>query len=471
MENSLPEEIAPGNQLNLKITNVQTPPKNNQGEQAVQTDNKILPNLDVEEAPPVTKPNSTVLTNTPPVLTPDLPEAEIPLPQTTLPQQALEPSQTPVSPTDNKQAPNNLQQLVQNFSASFKALPNGNIGMNAIVIDTKSTGELLVDTRIGKVIINAGPQFANVDKGSTLNLELTGITQSAPEETTLPNNQLPVQQLMKSWPNLQNVADYLNPAINNSSLNNNAGISSDTASRMAAAMNPGGKIDSRDKTAAGGSDDFANIDGDMSSMLLGKLAGIDGDFAARIAAFLNAVKSGNIRDWLGANNYDALLDSDTGSNLLKKLSSDIDNMRNLMAERGNEWQSMLFPIYDGRELNQARMHIKYLPDQNNQPDKRAGTRFVVELSTGYFGEIQMDGLVHNNVGGKYFDMIIRTQTPFDYEIENDIRQIFSDAGAITGFKGDIEFATMRQFPLQIMNQVINNQLNQRSASIHKGIEV
>ena len=373
---SLPEEVKPGAVLNLKITNAQNPK-----EQAVQGENKVLPGQEWMKEKGVPNANT----------------------------------KDPV-----KQMATNLQQLVQNFAASFKPLPNGNIFLNAIVIDTKPNGELLVETRFGKMIIDAGSQYNNVQKGAVLHLELTSFTQMPKDEINLPEEELPLKTLARNWPALKELADHLAPQ--------------------------------------------------LGTAMPNKLAGIDNIFAGRMAAFMNAVKSGNIRDWLGANNYDALESDETGSAIIGKLKHDMGILRELNTQTtfDGKWQTMLFPVYDGRELHQARLHVKYLPDENNKPERKVGTRFIVELDTSTFGEIQMDGLVHNNVASKYFDMIIRTHKPLAPEIESNIRQIFTDAGQITGFRGDIEFATMREFPLKIFDQLIEKKLGQQID--HKGIE-
>jgi len=402
LTDSLPEEVTPGSQLNLKITTVQNPPANNQ---PIETGNTIL-----------TKPN---LPQPPATATQAAPEAE-PMPEPTFVSAAM-PQPTPATttlPTDAKQIATGLQQLLQNFTASFKPLPNGNIDMNALVIDTKPGGELLVETRFGKMIIQAGPQFASVEKGATINLELASIEGPPEADINLPDDDS-IQQLGHDWPALKNLTQQ-------------------------AADKPG------------------------MPTLATKLAGVESVFAGKLAAFINAVKSGNLRDWIGANTYDALDDDALGSSILGKVKQDMETIRQMANQPNGGWQTMLFPVYDGRDLQQARLHVKYLPDENNQPDKRAGTRFIVELETGHFGEIQMDGLVHNNTPSKHFDLIIRTHKPLDAEMETGIRQIFTDAGQITGFKGDLEFSTMKEFPLKVFDNLLEK--NYAAKLDHKGIE-
>lgn len=412
---SLPEEIKPGTVANLKITKAANPEQ-----QVVQGDNRALPGQEwMKEQNKVAgkeaaNPNPSTSLNVNLKASAETTKSATPEINTKL--AALAAS----LPDNKQQMANNLQQLVQNFAASFKPLPNGNILLNAIVIDTKPDGELLVETRFGKMIVDAGSQYNNIQKGAVLDLEIMSFMQSPKAEMKLPEEEMTLQNLAKTWPALKELIEHSQIQQNNTNLPN-------------------------------------------------KLAGIDSLFAGRMAAFMNAIKSGDLREWLGRSNYDALEADDIGSTLLGKIKGDLGTIRDLSQNiDASKWQTMLFPIYDGRELHQARMHVKYLPDENNKPDKSVGTRFIVELDTGHFGEIQMDGLVHNNVASKYFDMIIRTHKPFDHETEMDIRKIFSDAGEITGFKGDIEFATMKEFPVKVFDSLIEKKLNK--SIDHKGIE-
>ncbi len=54
------------------------------------------------------------------------------------------------------------------------------------------------------------------------------------------------------------------------------------------------------------------------------------------------------------------------------------------------------------------------------------------------------------------------------DIQSDIRQIFSDAAQVTGFKGDIDFATMKDFPVNVFNDMVEKNLNAKID--HSGIE-
>lgn len=402
LADSLPEEITAGTQLDLKITSAQLPPAaqpKTQGQ--VDAGNIVLARQEfMENATQANQKSDIVKTFE-------------------LEQLAQSQPQQQQTSAGRAEANNNLiQRQLESFIPAAKPLPNGNIELNAVVIDKKNNGEMLVETKLGKVIIDGGPQYSSITKGSSLTLELTKVTDAAQDILPLPDGDSTLQELGNDWPALKALTQHANDL---------------------------------------GQNQLAN-----------KLAGVDNNFAARMAGFVNAVKTGNIRDWLGANNFDALDSDDAGSSILSKLTNDFSNLRDVLSQANSNWQTLLFPIYDGQQMHQAKLHVKYLPDQNNKPDKTAGTRFIVELDTSYFGEMQFDGLVHNTVPAKHFDLMIRSHTAMDSEIQKDIRQIFADAAEVTGFKGDIDFSTMKEFPVKVFDNLVENSIN--SKIDHSGIQ-
>ena len=322
---------------------------------------------------------------------------------------------TPNSPTAEPDDTPPLQTKLQNFTPQLKAAGNGNLNLNGIVLHSEQNGEVLLQTALGKVLVNAGQKYASVEKGSVLNLQLSEIT--PPDDSMAMDDDSPLSSLTKQWPALESL------------------------------------------------DQHPDTDG---SPILNKLAGTDTTFAARLNSFVNAVKSGDIQQWLGNNYFAALAASEDGKDIISKLKGDLTTLReNFATPNQNGWQTMLFPVFDGQQLNQARLHVKYLPDEDGTPTPKAGTRFLVEIDTSYFGEIQMDGLVRANMS-KHFDLTIRTHDPLDLDVKQDINHIFNDASEITGFKGNLEFSVARQFPNNILGQQREQNL---SAKIdHNGIE-
>ncbi len=66
----------------------------------------------------------------------------------------------------------------------------------------------------------------------------------------------------------------------------------------------------------------------------------------------------------------------------------------------------------------------------------------------------MDGFVRRREQQHtQFDLVIRSLNPLPDPVQRDILQIYNDTGAITGYKGGLTFQTVREFPVNPMEEV------------------
>ena len=77
----------------------------------------------------------------------------------------------------------------------------------------------------------------------------------------------------------------------------------------------------------------------------------------------------------------------------------------------------------------------------------------MEVDLTQLGEMQMDGFVRRQESGVQFDLIIRSLQPLPAPVQQDILQIYNDAGAITGYKGSLAFQAVREFPVNPMEEI------------------
>ena len=290
------------------------------------------------------------------------------------------------------------QDWMKDFSPTIKTSPSGNLQLNALVVDNMREGELLVETKLGLIRVDGKTTF-NLPRGTQLQLEVTEFTKTDIQSKT--KTDLP--SLSHEWPALKALIGDNKPEAE-------------------------------------------------------KLAGTERNFGAKLANFMHAVKTGDAETWLGSEFLDQL-DDFTRSTLINKLNGDFANLKNLMTENPQSpWQTVLFPVYDGKELNQARLHVKKFKDGSSGSQESYGTRFLVELDTSRYGEMQFDGLVRRQVPKKSFDLMIRTLQPLDAETKTEIMQIFNTTQEITGFKGGIDFASNASFPLEPWKAVLNKKV-------------
>ena len=92
-------------------------------------------------------------------------------------------------------------------------------------------------------------------------------------------------------------------------------------------------------------------------------------------------------------------------------------------------------------------------DSQNDKNKEEDTRFVIEVDLTQLGEVQMDGFVRKHEKDLQFDMIIRSLNGLSKEVQDDILNIYNNMGAITGYKGSLSFQSVREFPVNPMEDI------------------
>ncbi len=141
------------------------------------------------------------------------------------------------------------------------------------------------------------------------------------------------------------------------------------------------------------------------------------------------------------------LNNEIGS-LKKTFEQSLQNLKNDDPKKEN-WQSMLIPIYDGTQLRPIQLFMKK-KQVSNKDVTQITNHFMLELELDNIGLMQLDGLVQqqkvnaNNASSPKtaninFNMIIRTQQPWEDAIKADIINIFTSAQQITGTKGTLQF--------------------------------
>lgn len=176
-----------------------------------------------------------------------------------------------------------------------------------------------------------------------------------------------------------------------------------------------------------------------------------------IFTFAAALRSGDFREWLGRGNAKWLEDNGH-ENLLKKAEGEFLSIsRQFIDTPARQWQSLFFPIAIAGELQQTRLFVKRDRKQKENEGRLSNeedTRFVVEMDLSQLGEMQMDGFVRNNNKNIQFDLIIRNFIPLSEEIQKEILNIYNNIGELTGYQGSITFQTVKDFPVNPMEDVI-----------------
>jgi len=306
--------------------------------------------------------------------------------------------------------------------------------ITAKVIGNETTGEALLQTPAGVVRLQPGTV---VPSGSTITFEITETTAPPTANTgnsgiiTLPTDPTPLTQLAQQWTALQQIFDLLAGRPTNTGLDTPSSISPGTPNIATSAALP-------------------NILPNITPQSI----------SAGLLVFISALRSGDFTNWIGKNNVKWLEDQGQGD-IVKKAEGEFQVLARQFTEPvAQQWQPLFFPVAVDGQLQQVRMYVKRDGKQgkDNKKTKDSGdTRFVIEVDLSKLGELQMDGFVRRNEKDMQFDMMIRSLLPLSTEIQQDILNIYSQTGAITGYKGSLIFQAVKAFPINPMNEIVASQ--------------
>lgn len=165
----------------------------------------------------------------------------------------------------------------------------------------------------------------------------------------------------------------------------------------------------------------------------------DSALAANILMFLGALRGGEMRAWIGDASQRELQRS--RSNVIGRLRDDFGQLARTVNEpqASGDWRAVPVPFLNGAEIEQIRLYLQRDDDESTEDGEEGGasTRFLIDLDLSVLGRVQLDGVVRKT--GKRLDLVVRTDTPLPDRARNDIREIFEDAGKVTGLQGGIGF--------------------------------
>lgn len=187
----------------------------------------------------------------------------------------------------------------------------------------------------------------------------------------------------------------------------------------------------------------------------GTIPRADASLTSSTLFFMVALGSGDIRKWLGNDVAQMLEDSGKG-NLLHRLGTEFGSLKQAFTQTaGQNWQTLLFPVFDGHELQQARMFIKRDQEENKKDGKKrsGGTRVVVEVNLSRIGEVQLDGLYKEQKNTRSFDLMVRSLRTLGKDVREQIAQIFRDSLLDSPIAGTVSFQAVQRFPLDPMQEV------------------
>ncbi|MCZ4280532.1 hypothetical protein O4H49_07070 [Kiloniella laminariae] len=164
---------------------------------------------------------------------------------------------------------------------------------------------------------------------------------------------------------------------------------------------------------------------------------------AGILLFLNALKSGSTKSWLGEDTL-SLLRNSGQVELAQKLSADAPLIGQQVETAQGEWRMTPLPVlYEGM-LQKANLFVRDREQggkHQDDPDREEATRFKLEVEMSRDGDMQFDGLVKKH----HFDLVVRSRNNLPRYMHQKISDIFYAANDATGYAGRISFEVSNQW--------------------------
>lgn len=166
-------------------------------------------------------------------------------------------------------------------------------------------------------------------------------------------------------------------------------------------------------------------------------------------SFIQAMRTGDPRQWPGDNNLRALERAGPrGAHLARMVSGEVAQLSAQSREATGEWRSTPIPWNADGQIEKINLITRREdpPDDEEEDEtsaNKAGLRFLLDLELTNLGAVQLDGMVKEESKG--FDLMIRSHESLDDPIRRDLTGLFIATNQAVGLKGQLTFQVTQKF--------------------------
>jgi hypothetical protein len=177
--------------------------------------------------------------------------------------------------------------------------------------------------------------------------------------------------------------------------------------------------------------------------------------AAAVISFVQAMRSGDARQWPGDATLRALeRTGPRGTQLAATLSGEVAELATRARDTGAEWRALPIPWNTGGEIDRVALITRREGEGDSDETKGktgGGTRFLIDLNLSRLGPMQLDGMFKKEI--RAFDMVLRTKEAIPEDMRRDLLGLFTEANGAMGLKGGLSFQVTKKFadPLKVGN--------------------
>lgn len=166
-------------------------------------------------------------------------------------------------------------------------------------------------------------------------------------------------------------------------------------------------------------------------------------------SFVQAMRSGDQRQWPGDNNLRALeRTGPRGAHLARAISGEVAQLSAQSREATGEWRSTPIPWNANGQIEKINLITRRQDSRDDEEKeensgKKGGLRFLLDLELTNLGALQLDGMVREDSHG--FDLMIRSHDALDDSIRRDLTGLFIATNQAVGLKGQLTFQVTQKF--------------------------
>ncbi|MBN8828348.1 MAG: hypothetical protein J0H68_06545 [Sphingobacteriia bacterium] len=208
-------------------------------------------------------------------------------------------------------------------------------------------------------------------------------------------------------------------------------------------------------------DEFSNINNALQNPVLkpSVINWIESNFpvaGTKLALTLYGfVKLSKSSDWQNIfdDNISSILSNPENLNMVENLVGDLKTVAEhaqKLTHLTSNWQALAVPLWNGEFIDNINFYVKDETNENNKLEEEKVTRFLVEVNTDKYGEIQLDGRVKKSLAkqhSKNFDLIFRSQKPLEDNTIEEVRKIFNNIVELTEINGSVLFQVEESFTI------------------------
>lgn len=185
--------------------------------------------------------------------------------------------------------------------------------------------------------------------------------------------------------------------------------------------------------------------------LMNGMPKMNGQFPASALFFMQALQTGDIKNWLGDKGIQALRRAGpAGAKLLDELAAEFKGAADrTQAAKPGDWRITTLPYLGEYGMANLQLAVRnHFQDINPDERKRLGldedaarvTRFVFDIAFSELGAMQIDGLIRPRPDyQKQLDILVRTQQMLPHDIRQNLREIFTESLGAYGMGGILTF--------------------------------